>query len=46
MYQLSLAHWLSRDLERARDVAVRLWRIQPSYPGLAEWMEAPGMPPG
>jgi len=46
MYQLSLAYGLSRDLERARDVAARLRRIQPGYPGLVEWMEALGMGPG
>lgn len=46
MYQLSLAYGLSRDLQRARDVAMRLARIDPGYPGLAQWLEALGMGPG
>lgn len=46
LYQLSLAYALSRDLERARDVAARLARVNPRYPGLEQWMEALGVGPG
>ncbi|MEJ7758683.1 MAG: hypothetical protein WKF55_03710 [Gemmatimonadaceae bacterium] len=46
MYQLSLAYALSRDLQRARDVAIRLARANAAYPGLAEWMQALGLGPG
>jgi lysophospholipase L1-like esterase len=42
LYQLSLAYGSSRDLQNARATALRLWRIAPNYPGLAEWMRLLG----
>ena len=43
LYQLSLAYGLERDLANARATAMRLARIAPSYPGLAEWMRLLGL---
>ena len=45
LYQLSLAYGSSRDLQNARATAMRLWRIAPGYPGLAEWMRLLGGAP-
>jgi len=45
LYQLSLAYGLAQDLERARNAAARLLRIDPRYPGLERWMETIGMRP-
>jgi tetratricopeptide (TPR) repeat protein len=38
LYQLALAYGLSRDLPNARDATMRLARIAPTYPGLAQLM--------
>jgi tetratricopeptide (TPR) repeat protein len=43
LYQLSLAYGLSHDLERARATAVRLFRLDPRYPGLVGWMQTIGI---
>lgn len=43
MYQLSLVYALTRDLERARALALRLAQISPQYPGLREWMTTIGI---
>lgn len=41
-YQLSLAYALAGDVERARQVAVALYRRSPGYPGLAQWLRLLG----
>jgi lysophospholipase L1-like esterase len=46
MYQLSLAYAVTRDIERARAMAIRLARVAPTYPGLGQWMTTIGIPPG
>lgn len=46
MYQLSLAYAVARDIVRAREVADRLARINPRYPGLEAWIEALAAAPG
>ena len=43
MYQLSLAYGLTRDIERARAMALRLAQVAPQYPGLDNWMKAIGI---
>ena len=43
LYQLSLAYGLARDIEHARATALRLFRMDPRYPGLRGWMETIGM---
>lgn len=43
LYQLSLAYGMSRDLPNARDAALRLARIAPGYPGLAELLSTLGL---
>jgi lysophospholipase L1-like esterase len=45
LYQLSLAYAVTRNIERARSLAVRLAQVEPRYPGLAEWMAVIGIPP-
>ncbi len=45
LFQLSLAYGVVRNLQGARAAATRLAQIQPSYPGLAEWLSALGMAP-
>jgi tetratricopeptide (TPR) repeat protein len=45
MFQLSLAFALSRDIINARNTALRLAQIAPSYPGLAQWITTLGMNP-
>lgn len=44
LYQLSLAYGLARDIQRARETALQLARIDPRYPGLSGWMAAIGLP--
>lgn len=43
LYQLSLAYALERDLANARATALRLARIAPGHPGLAEWLRLLGV---
>lgn len=43
LYQLSLTYGMARDLANARATAVRLARLSPNYPGLADWLEALGL---
>jgi tetratricopeptide (TPR) repeat protein len=38
LYQLSLAFGMSHNLDAARAAAARVARLDPRYPGLAEWM--------
>lgn len=45
LYQLSLTYGLANDLQRARATAAQLARMNPGYPGLAEWVASLGMPP-
>jgi tetratricopeptide (TPR) repeat protein len=45
MYQLSLAYALTRDINRARAMAMRLSQVAPEYPGLAGWMKVIGIGP-
>jgi tetratricopeptide (TPR) repeat protein len=45
LYQLSLAHGMSRDLANARATALQLARIDPRYPGLGELLSALGLRP-
>ncbi len=42
VYQLSLAFGLSKNLAAARAAAARAARLDPRYPGLAQWMQALG----
>jgi hypothetical protein len=43
LYQLSLAFALTRNIEAARATAARLAQVQPSFPGLAQWLATLGM---
>jgi lysophospholipase L1-like esterase len=43
VYQLSLAFGLSRNIGAARGAAARVAQLDPSFPGLAEWMNTLGM---
>ena len=43
LYQLSLAYGLERDLANARATALRLARVAPAHPGLAEWLRLLGI---
>ena len=43
LYQLALVYGMARDLNNARGTAVRLYRIAPRYPGLAELMGSLGL---
>ena len=43
LYQLSLAFGLSRNIAAARGAAANAARIDPRYPGLADWMKVLGM---
>ncbi len=43
MYQLALAYAVSRNVEGARATALRLARLSPGFPGLAELMSALGL---
>lgn len=45
LYQLSLTYGLAQDIANARATAVRLARLSPNYPGLADWLEALGLRP-
>ncbi|MDQ3516715.1 MAG: hypothetical protein M3403_08105, partial [Gemmatimonadota bacterium] len=45
LYQLSLAYGMARDIPNARATALRLARVSPDYPGLADWLEARGLRP-
>ncbi|HUQ98635.1 MAG TPA: hypothetical protein VM166_04210 [Gemmatimonadaceae bacterium] len=44
-YRLSFAYALARDIERARSTAVRVYQLQPAFPGLAGWLSTLGIPP-
>ncbi len=44
-YQLSLAHGLARNLEKARSTALRAARLDPAFPGLQGWMATIGVRP-
>ncbi len=43
LYQLSLAYGMQDDVLAARETAVRLARLAPDYPGLAEWLRTLGV---
>lgn len=43
LYQLALTYGMSRDLPGARDAALRLAQIAPSYPGLAQLLATLGL---
>jgi predicted Zn-dependent protease len=43
MYQLSMAYALTRNVEGARGMAMRLAQVAPQYPGLREWLSALGI---
>jgi Flp pilus assembly protein TadD len=45
LYQLSLAYGRKRDLANARATALRLARLAPAHPGLAEWLRLIGLRP-
>ncbi|MGI9140652.1 MAG: GDSL-type esterase/lipase family protein [Gemmatimonadaceae bacterium] len=45
LYQLSLAYGMAQDIPNARATALRLARVSPDYPGLADWLEALGLRP-
>jgi lysophospholipase L1-like esterase len=45
LYQLSLVYGMTRDLPNARATAVRLARLSPGYPGLADWLKTLGSSP-
>jgi predicted Zn-dependent protease len=47
-YQLSLAYAFSHDIDHARASAIRAAQLNPSYPGIAQWLGALGLqpPPG
>jgi tetratricopeptide (TPR) repeat protein len=45
LYQLSLAYGMSRDLPNARAAAIRLARLEPRYPRLAELLSTLGVRP-
>ncbi len=44
IYQLSMAYALTRNVSGAREMAIRLARVAPQYPGLREWLSALGVP--
>ncbi|HZE08307.1 MAG TPA: hypothetical protein VE110_06065 [Gemmatimonadaceae bacterium] len=43
LYQLALTYGMSRDIPGARDAALRLAQIAPSYPGLAQLLTTLGL---
>jgi tetratricopeptide (TPR) repeat protein len=43
MYQLSMAYALTRNVQGARGMAMRLAQVAPQYPGLREWLSALGI---
>jgi tetratricopeptide (TPR) repeat protein len=43
LYQLSLVYATINDVPAAREAAVRLARIAPDYPGLADWLRTLGV---
>jgi Flp pilus assembly protein TadD len=45
LYELTLAYGMSRDLPNARAAAIRLARLDPSYPKLNELLSALGVRP-
>jgi lysophospholipase L1-like esterase len=45
LHQLSLAYRLAGDVRSARETALRLRQISPTFPGLAEWLQALGVRP-
>ena len=44
LYQLSLAYGMTNDVANARATAVQLARVNPGYPGLADWLRTLGVP--
>jgi len=45
-YQLSLAYAFAHDIGRARAAAVRAAQLNPSFPGLPQWLAALGVTSG
>jgi tetratricopeptide (TPR) repeat protein len=43
LYQLSLVYATANDVPAAREAAVRLARMAPDYPGLADWLRTLGI---
>jgi hypothetical protein len=43
LYQLSLAYALAGNEARARESALALYRRNPAFPGLADWMQLLGV---
>jgi lysophospholipase L1-like esterase len=43
LYELSLAYGAAHDLDNARATAVRLARMAPGFPGLADWLKTIGL---
>ncbi|HVB31236.1 MAG TPA: GDSL-type esterase/lipase family protein [Gemmatimonadaceae bacterium] len=43
VYQLSLTYALMRDLQGAQAAAMQVYRLNPNYPGIQNWMRALGM---
>jgi Flp pilus assembly protein TadD len=42
-YRLSFAYALARDIGAARSAAMRVYQLQPAFPGLAGWLSALGI---
>ncbi|HEY4217534.1 MAG TPA: hypothetical protein VGM67_10380 [Gemmatimonadaceae bacterium] len=45
LYELSLAYGLTHDAQRAQATAMQLARVDPSFPGLAGWLQTLGVRP-
>lgn len=43
LHQLSLAYGLAGDIRNARETALRLRRMSPTFPGLAQWLQSLGI---
>lgn len=43
LYQLSLTYGMADDIPQARATAAQLERMNPAYPGLADWLASLGM---
>ncbi|MEO7648371.1 MAG: GDSL-type esterase/lipase family protein [Gemmatimonadaceae bacterium] len=43
LYQLSLTYGMANDISRARATALQLARLNPNYPGLADWLASLGV---
>ncbi len=43
VYQLSLTYAMLHNLQGAQAAAMRVYQLQPKFPGLAKWMQALGL---